>query len=445
MSLNALRTKLDRLGVRPSRKMGQNFLVDDNISAWIVQQLDLQPGENAIEIGPGAGALSEPLVDLAAKSWLVEMDSRLAELLRETFADDDTVTVLNEDAVQHDYRHLFAEQPIKIIGNLPYSCGGHIIIHYLMPPTPFTRAVFMLQKEVAERIVAVPRTKDYGAFSLRLQAYWRPKMLKSIGPQAFFPRPKVDSSIIMLERRAPDELPIFDHACFDRLIRLGFSQRRKQLKKVLATGGFDYEQAANQLDLSHTARAEELSLENWIALANIADDHPLKDIPQKDGELFDVVDENDDVVRQATRKEVHANHWLHRAIHIFVFNKAGELFLQKRSHLKDAHPSVWDSSAAGHLDAGEGYDNAAVRELEEELGITGTIPEQIATIAPSEVTGWEHVRLYKANGSKTLRFPRSEVEAGAYFPLGLIADWIDRRPQDFASGFIECFRAYQSL
>ena len=442
MSLNTLRSKLDQLGVHPSRKLGQNFLVDDNIAAWIIQQLDLQPGENALEIGPGAGALSEPLVDQAAQTWLVEMDKRLAKLLTETFADDDTVTVLNEDAVQHDFRNLHAEQPIKIIGNLPYSCGGHIIIHYLMPPNPFTRAVFMLQKEVAERIVAVPRTKDYGAFSLRLQAYWRPKMLKSIGPKAFFPRPKVDSSIIVLERRAPDELPIFDHACFDRMIRLGFSQRRKQLKKLLGTAGFDYEQAANRLGLSLTARAEELSLENWIALANLADDHPLKDIPQKDNELFDVVDKNDAVLRQATRKQVHAENLLHRAIHIFVFNKSGELFLQKRSHLKDAHPSAWDSSAAGHLDAGEDYYTAAVRELEEELGIMANAPEFVAKLPASEATGWEHVRLYKAKGSKNLRYPRSEIETGAYFPLSLIQGWIERRPQDFASGFIECFNVY---
>ncbi len=445
MPLSSLRPLLDRLGVRPSRKLGQNFLVDDNIAQWIVRQLDLEEGESAIEIGAGTGAMSVPLAQACARLWLVEFDERLARHLTGHFAPNPAVTVEHADAVQHDHRPLFAERPIKILGNLPYSCGGHIMIHYLTPPTPFSRAVFMLQKEVAERVVATPRTKDYGAFSLRIQAYWRPRMLKSIGPAAFYPRPKVDSSVIVLERRQPGELPVFDHATFDRLIRQGFSQRRKQLKNVLPLA---WDRAVEHLGVSETARAEELSLDDWIALARWADDHPLKDNPQKGDELFDVVDENDQVVRQATRREVHDNDWLHRAIHIFVFNKRGELFLQKRSHLKDAHPSVWDSSAAGHLDSGEGYDAAAIRELEEELGLTirenDALPDLVATIPASKATGWEHVKLYRTNASHgRLRFPCSEIETGGFFDLQLIERWIERRPEDFASGFIECFKAYR--
>ena len=107
------------------------------------------------------------------------------------------------------------------------------------------------------------------------------------------------------------------------------------------------------------------------------------------------------------------------------------------------HPSAWDSSAAGHLDAGEDYNTAAIRELEEELGIIDTEVEEIAAIVACEATGWEHVRLYQAPGPKHPRFPRSEVETGAYFPLTIIEDWVERRPQDFASGFIECLNAYK--
>lgn len=444
MSLSALRPLLDRLGVRPSRKLGQNFLVDANIAQWIVRQLDLQEGESAVEIGAGTGAMSLPLAEQCERLWLVEYDERLAGHLTEHFAGKPSVTVVHADAVQHDHRDLFAEHPIKVLGNLPYSCGGHIMIHYLMPPSPFSRAVFMLQKEVAERVVAAPRTKDYGAFSLRIQAYWRAQMLKSIGPAAFFPRPKVDSSVIALERRAPDELPIFDHATFDRLIRQGFSQRRKQLKNVLQ---IDWAAAHQVIGCSETARAEELDLEDWIGLARWADDHPLKDIPQKDHELFDVVDEHDNVVRQATRREVHENDWLHRAIHVFVFNKRGELFLQKRSHLKDAHPSAWDSSAAGHLDAGESYEQSVVRELDEELGIQlqdGAVPEEIATLPATAATGWEHVKLYRVQTGQKLRYPRSEIETGGYFSLETIERWIERCPDDFASGFIECYRAFKA-
>lgn len=440
MSLSSLRPLLTQLGVRPSRKLGQNFLIDDNIAQWIVRQLSLEEGESAVEIGAGTGAMSGHLADACARVWLIEFDERLAGHLEQRFAATPSVVVDQVDAVQHDHRFLFAEQPVKLLGNLPYSCGGHIMIHYLTPPTPFTQAVFMLQKEVAERVVAVPRTKDYGAFTLRIQAYWRARLLKSIAPDAFFPRPKIDSSVILLERRAHGELPVFDHATFDRLIRQGFSQRRKQLKNVLPV---DWNAAVTALGFPETARAEELSLEDWIALARWADDHPLKDNPQRADERFDVVDEHDQVLHQAMRSEVHAKDWRHRAVHAFVFNKAGELFMQKRSHLKDAHPGVWDSSAAGHLDAGESYGDAVVRELEEELGIRDANPEFIASLPASQATGWEHVKLYRSEASKRLRYPCSEIETGAFFDLATMERWIERRPGDFASGFIECFRAYQ--
>ncbi len=442
MSLSTLRPLLDRLGLRPSRKLGQNFLVDANIARWIVRQLDLQEGEGAIEISAGTGAMSGHLAKAADRLWLVELDERLAAHLTEAFSSSQSssVTVLQADAVQHDHRALFAERPIKIIGNLPYSCGGHIMIHYLLPPTPFSRGVFMLQKEVAERVVAQPRTKDYGAFSLRIQAYWRARMLKSIGPAAFFPRPQVDSSVILLERRSPGELPAFDHATFDRLIRQGFAQRRKQLKNGLP---LDWEAVSAALEISPTARAEELSLDQWIALARWVDDHPLKDNPQRAEELFDVVDAEDRVLRQATRREVHAKNWLHRAVHVFVFNKCGELFLQQRSHLKDAHPSVWDSSASGHLDAGESYEVAAVRELEEELGLeVSEPPALIGRLTASEATGWEHVNLYRTSTHQRPCYPSSEIATGGFFPLEVIERWIDRQPADFASGFVECFQIF---
>ena len=441
MSVSSLRHLLHRLGVRPSRKLGQNFLVDADIARWIVAQLELGEGESAIEIGAGTGAMSHPLSKACARLWLVELDNRLADHLREQFSSLPSVTVVEEDACQHDHRFLFAEAPVKILGNLPFSCGGNILIHYLMPPTPFTRALFMLQKEVADRLLAQPRTKDYGAFTLRIQAYWRAKMLRAIASEAFFPRPQVVSSVVLLQRRGPGELPTFDHATFDQLIRRGFSQRRKQLKNLLA---LDWAAATKELRFSPTARAEELSLEDWIAFARWADDHPLMDNPQKGEELFDVVDERDRVLRQATRRDVHANHWFHRAIHVFVFNWRGELFLQKRSHIKDVHPGAWDSSASGHLDTGESYQAAAVRELQEELSIRDAAPQHLATLSPGEATGWEHVRLYRTDAPKKLRYPCSEIETGAFFHPDLIAHWIQRRPQDFASGFIECFRAYQA-
>jgi 16S rRNA (adenine1518-N6/adenine1519-N6)-dimethyltransferase len=173
----------------------------------------------------------------------------------------------------------------------------------------------------------------------------------------------------------------------------------------------------------------------------LCDPHPLKDLPQKSGEIFDVVDENDNVICQKTRGEVHANKLLHRAVHVFVFNKRGDLLLQQRSMFKDAHPGVWDSSVSGHLDSGEDYAAAAVRELDEEMGIrVEEAPEEIGRISSCEETGWEHVRLYRTSHSGSVKFPAAEVEAAAWFPLAELEAWIAARPEDFASGFIECWK-----
>jgi 16S rRNA (adenine1518-N6/adenine1519-N6)-dimethyltransferase len=129
-------------------------------------------------------------------------------------------------------------------------------------------------------------------------------------------------------------------------------------------------------------------------------------------------------------------------VHIFVFNKSKELFLQKRSRLKDIHPGVWDSSAAGHLNTGAGYHETAVRELDEELGVSDVELQELARIDACDNTGWEHVRLYLARHDGAVRFPCSEVEAGEWFPMSEIRAWVTARPQDFASGFVECWNVF---
>ncbi len=201
--------------------------------------------------------------------------------------------------------------------------------------------------------------------------------------------------------------------------------------------------AAGALGVTETARAEELSLEQWVELTRCYDDHPLRDMPQKGEELFDVVDEGDEVVGQEQREVVHAESLLHRAVHVFLLNKRGELFLQKRSRLKDVHPGRWDSSAAGHLDAGEDYEAAAVRELDEELGQDEVDLRRVGRIPASEATGWEFVELFGARQSGPVRFPCSEIEYGQWFPLPEVAAWIARRPGDFATGFLECWRLWE--
>ena len=431
---------LKQAGVTPSRKLGQNFLCDANVARWIVEQLEPKPEDTVVEIGPGTGALTEHLVGRVKKIILVEFDARLAEYLTNKFADRDDVTVHHADGARFDVHDLFQHAPIKFLGNLPYSAGGAIMRNFMKNPTPVVRAVLMLQKEFIDRIVAKPRTKDYGVLTLRMQSEWDSRPVKTVPPEAFHPRPQIDSTVMVCEPKPEGALPVFDKRLFDELVRRGFSQRRKQVKKLL-TDAREWAEVAPELGLTETARAEEISLEQWVEITRQYDAHPLKDIPQDTDELFDVVDENDEVLRQATREVVHAENLLHRAVHILVFNKKKEVLLQKRSILKDNFPGLWDSSAAGHLDAGEGYDSCAVRELEEELGIKTDVQE-IAKIPPSENTGWEHIGLYVARHDGALRFPCSEVEHAEWFDMFQLKGWIENRPQDFASGFLECWKVF---
>ncbi|MBT8037629.1 MAG: ribosomal RNA small subunit methyltransferase A [Verrucomicrobiae bacterium] len=443
MNQSEIKDRLAAMGVMPSKKLGQNFLVDENVARWIVDQLEVGSGDTVVEVGPGTGALTEHVVEIADRVILVEFDARLAEGLKNRYEGNPKVEVHHHDGARFDIRQLYQYQPVKLLGNLPYSAGGAIMRNFMKRPSPISRAVLMLQKEFIDRIIAEPRTKAYGVLSLRMQSEWVSRPVKTIPPQAFFPRPLIDSTVMVCEPRK-DDLPVYDARLFDEMIRRGFAQRRKQVRKQMPKTG-DWEEAAKLIDVPVTARAEEMSLEQWVALTRYYDDHPLKDTPQEGDEVFDVVDEADHVLRQETRDVVHQDELLHRAVHLFVFNKHKELFLQKRSRLKDRHPGVWDSSAAGHLNAGECYESTATRELSEELGIDDVELQEIGRIAPCAKTGWEHIRLYLALYDGLVRFPCSEVEAGQWFSLDDARAWIEARPQDFASGFIECWKLFDGM
>jgi 16S rRNA (adenine1518-N6/adenine1519-N6)-dimethyltransferase len=443
MTGKEIKEALDRFNVLPSKQMGQNFLIDPNMARWIVSQLDLAENDTVVEVGPGTGALTEHIVGVAKRVILIEFDARLAAFLKDRFAGETSVEVHHADGARFDGRQLFPHRPLKFLGNLPYSCGGAILKNLLSRPHPFQRAVIMLQKEVIDRLAATPGSKDYGMLSLRTQVDWIVEPQRTVPPEAFHPRPAIDSTVAIMRPRT-EGLPAFDRRLFDELLRRGFAQRRKQLKKQLPDG-IDWEKISLELGVPTTARAEELDLTKWIALTRACDTHPLKDLPQKSGEIFDVVDEHDEVTGQATRGEVHAHGLLHRAVHVLVFNKRGDVLLQQRSMLKDAHPGVWDSSVSGHLDADEAYETAAVRELAEEMGIDAKCPPtEIARLKPSATTGWEHIRLYRYEHQGNIRFPAAEIESAMWLPIPVLEAWIKARPEDFASGFLECWKASQN-
>jgi len=442
MTGQEIREALEKAGVTPSRQLGQNFLMDPNMARWIVSQLEAGPDDAVVEVGPGTGALSEHLAGKVRRLILVEFDARLAAYLRERFAGEDSVEIHHADGARFDVRTLFRHRPVKFLGNLPYSSGGVIMKNFLSRPNPFGRAVVMLQKEVVDRLAAGPRTKDYGVLSLRVQSEWHVDPLRTVPPEAFHPRPKIDSAVALLTPRA-GSLPAFDARLFDELLRRGFAQRRKQMARQMPSSP-PWAEVAERIGVATTARAEELSLDQWVALARAYDPHPLADIPQSAGEWFDVVDGDDQVTGRATRGDVHARGLPHRAVHVLVSNKRGEMLLQQRSLLKDVHPGLWGSSVSGHVDSGEDYDQATMRELEEEMGITGQTPTRLAKLPPSAETGMEHVWIYHLAYDGPTRFPCAEVTAAQWFPMPEIEAWMARCPQDFTPSFLQCWQAAQA-
>ncbi len=429
--------------IRPNKKLGQCFLIDDNIARWIVDQADVGPDDVVVEVGPGAGALTRHLAGRVRRLVLVEKDAKLAAVLTERFAALDSVEVIHGDAVEYDPRPLFVEGRVKLIGNLPYSVGNEILRNFLDPPSPVELAVVMVQKEVAERICARPRTKDYGVLGLMMQERWVPEFLKTIGPQPFFPRPEIDSSIVRLTSRPPGDLPTHCHQSYASIVRRGFGQRRKQLRKNLGISPECWAPMAASLGFAETARAEELAPAQWVGLSNLVEPHPAGKHAQSGDEIFDVVNDQDEVIGQERRAVVHARGLLHRAVHLFVFNGAGEIYLQKRSSLKDTHPGKWGSSASGHVDSGEDYAGAAERELEEELHLTA--PGRLISLgklAACEGTEGEFVEIFRVDtNGKGLRYHGNEVESGGFFPIPVLDEWIAARPGDFTPGFLTCWEA----
>ncbi|HEY2712084.1 MAG TPA: 16S rRNA (adenine(1518)-N(6)/adenine(1519)-N(6))-dimethyltransferase RsmA [Chthoniobacterales bacterium] len=443
MKLSEISDVLREIRVAPVRTLGQNFLHDQNLARWIVRQADISSNDFVLEIGPGLGAITEPALHSGAQVLAVEKDRRLANFLRQQFADR-SFEVIHGDALDFEVRRLFPRGPIKLLGNLPYYISTELIFRFLEAPTPITMALLMLQMETARRLSARPRSKDYGILSLVVQSQYCVEYLRTIAASVFLPEPEVESALVRLTPRLPNEFPFYDRGLFLTLIRRGFSQRRKQLGKLLRERVEDWPSAAQEIGASSRARAEELSLEQWIALTRLVQPPAVQLAGNDAGEEFVIVDENDSATGVASRAEVHGNNFRHRAVHIFIFNRKGDLLLQKRSPWKDRHPELWDSSAAGHVGAGEGYDATAERELSEELGITIKL-RRVAKISASERTGQEFIWLYRGEHEGPFAPAPSEIDLVQFFAPEIIARWIDQRPGDFAPGFIECWRVASLL
>ena len=251
----------------PRKRFGQNFLIDRQVIAAIVDAVAPERDDCVVEIGPGLGALTDPLLKLLDHLQVVEIDRDIIARLKTRYPPG-KLTLHEGDALAFDFASLCkgSSAGLRIVGNLPYNISTPLLFHLAGFADQVVDMHFMLQKEVVERMVAEPGTPDYGRLTVMLQYRFVMDWLLDVPPESFDPAPKVDSALVRLIPRLPDELSAKDESRFAAIVSAAFAQRRKMLrnnfKGILVNA--DYE----RLGISSTARAEELSVEDYIRIAN---------------------------------------------------------------------------------------------------------------------------------------------------------------------------------
>ncbi len=435
MTLNDIRDILSQRDLALSKSLGQNFLHDQNQVRRIVAAAEAGPGDKILEIGPGLGPLTEGLLESGAQVLAIEKDRRLFDFLEQKFAGEGRLQLLHEDALAYLKTHR-SWGGWKLVSNLPYSAGSPMLVELAQAETPPERLVATVQIEVAQRIAAGAGTKHSGVLGLLLQLHYRCAGWFKIPPSCFFPEPDVDSACVTLLRRTVPLLPPELHRPFANLVKQAFSQRRKMMFKLLKQHWPQARlaRAFGELALSPQIRAEAVPLEQFARLVEILG--RAESPPSAPEEIFDVVNENDEVIARLPRRVVHRDGHQHRAVHVLVFDARGRIFLQKRSLTKDTFPGAWDSSAAGHLASGEDYAAAAARELGEELGWSAAVPlRPLFKLAACAETGREFVWVYQCEGEGPFTLQAEEIERGEWFTPAEVNELLARDPGRFAPSF----------
>lgn len=257
---------LRALGVRPSKRLGQNFLVDPGIAERIVAVAEVRD-RPVLEIGPGLGALTDRLAEEAKLLTLVEIDARLAEHLAGRFSENPRVRVIRADALAVDFDDLVGVgERARVVANLPYRVGSQILFRLYDARAHFDVLVAMLQKEVADRVVAEPGRRDYGPLAVWTALWGEARTLFRVPRGAFLPTPKVDSVVIRIGLRETPRFPVANPRQFRQIVRASFGQRRKMLRRALEGIVGDDGFAAAGIDPRR--RGETLALEEFVRLAD---------------------------------------------------------------------------------------------------------------------------------------------------------------------------------
>ncbi|MEY8876989.1 MAG: 16S rRNA (adenine(1518)-N(6)/adenine(1519)-N(6))-dimethyltransferase RsmA [Leptothrix sp. (in: b-proteobacteria)] len=245
----------------PRKRFGQHFLTDRWVLEQIVQAIDPRPGQALVEIGPGLGAMTDPVVARCEHLTVIELDRDLAARLRKRAE----LTVVESDVLKVDFTALAAQAPagqrLRVIGNLPYNISSPILFHLLDHVDAIEDQHFMLQKEVVDRMAAAPGSKDYGRLSVMLQWRYRVESIIDVPPECFDPPPRVDSAVVRMVPLATPPLP--DGRLLGELVAVAFSQRRKMLRNTL---GHWLKERGAEVDFDLQRRAEEVPVAEYVAL-----------------------------------------------------------------------------------------------------------------------------------------------------------------------------------
>ena len=257
--------------LRASKKLGQNFLIDAAVVRGIVEAAELQEGERVLEIGPGIGTLTQGLAESGAQVTAVELDKKLPAVLAETLKGYENVRIVQGDILKTDIRELMGDAPFKVAANLPYYITTPILMALLEQRLPIRKIVTMVQKEVAERMIAPSGSKTYGALSVAVQYYTAPEIVLDVPPKSFIPAPEVDSVVIACKVRGEPPVTVRDEKLFFRVVKAAFGQRRKTLSNALKGAGFlkdEVQEALEKAGIEAARRGETLSLEEFAQLAD---------------------------------------------------------------------------------------------------------------------------------------------------------------------------------
>jgi 16S rRNA (adenine1518-N6/adenine1519-N6)-dimethyltransferase len=272
--LASLRKQLKELRVRPKKRLGQHFVHDPNILRKIVGEASLEPEDVVVEIGAGLGSLTEPLARRVKKVYALEIDSSLADVLKDRFSGSETVEVVWADALQFDFGAAFrkGKRKMKVVANLPYEISSPMIFRLLKERQCFSLLVLMLQLEVAGRLAAKPGTKEYGPLAVWSQLYSDVEIAFRVKPNSFTPPPQVQSAVVKFQILPEPRVETGEEKNLERVIRSAFAYRRKTLSRALQMGGFlssEVKEALDTLGASPMIRGETLNLEEFCRLARL--------------------------------------------------------------------------------------------------------------------------------------------------------------------------------